>query len=52
MKKEIIATADFLRKPYVRPQIRVVEMKEADIICTSGGTEEYGEGDTSDWFNN
>lgn len=35
MNKETIAAADFQRKPYAKPRIRVVKIKEADIICTS-----------------
>lgn len=35
MKKTTIAAADFQRKPYVQPQNKVVEIKEADIICAS-----------------
>lgn len=39
MNKETITAADFLRKTYVKPRIKVVEINGADIICTSGGTE-------------
>ena len=35
MKKHHLHTADLQKKPYVKPQINVVEIKEADIICTS-----------------
>ena len=35
MNKETIAAADFQRKAYTKPQIRVVEIGRADIICTS-----------------
>ena len=35
MNKETIAAADFQRKAYAKPQIRVVEIKSADLICTS-----------------
>ena len=35
MKKTTIAAADFQRKPYAKPQMKVVEIKDADIICTS-----------------
>ena len=35
MNKETITTADFQRKPYAKPQMKVVEIKDADIICTS-----------------
>lgn len=34
MNKETIAATDF-KKPYAKPQIRVVEIKSADLICTS-----------------
>ncbi len=40
-----------MKKLYFKPDFKVVEIKEADIICTSGGTEAYGEGNTDDWFN-
>ena len=39
MNKKTIAAADFRRKPYAKPQFKVVEIGGADIICTSGGTE-------------
>lgn len=52
MDKKTIVLTDLQRKSYEKPQIRVVEMKGADIICTSGRTEAYSEGDTDDWFNN
>ena len=35
MNTETIAAADFKRKPYAKPQIRVAEIGGADIICTS-----------------
>lgn len=44
-------TALSRKRAYVQPQITVVEIEQADIICQSGGTEEYGGGDTSGWFN-
>ena len=55
MKKEIIAAADFQRKSYAVPQVKVVEMDPAGIICQSQGrssNEDYEDGDTSNWFNN
>ena len=39
MNKETFTAADFKRKPYAKPQIEVVEIKDADLICTSGNTE-------------
>lgn len=38
MNKKTIAAADFQRKPYAKPLIKVVEIKGADIICTSGAS--------------
>lgn len=36
-----IAAMDFQKKPYAKPQLRVVEIKGADIICTSGQDLDY-----------
>ena len=49
MNKETIAATDF-KKPYAKPLMTVVEIGRADIICTSGTTEGYGDGDTSGWY--
>ena len=38
------------KKKYLAPEIKVVEIKVADIICASGKTEEYNDGDTSGWY--
>ena len=35
MNKQTIPAADFQRKPYAKPRIKVVEIDGADIICTS-----------------
>ncbi len=35
MNKETITTADFQRKPYAKPRIKVAVIEGADIICTS-----------------
>lgn len=44
-------TLDNGKKPFVKPQINVVEIMGADIICSStGSTEDYGNGDTSGWY--
>lgn len=43
MNKETITAADFQRKPYAKPRIKVVEIDHADIICTSGKTEDLEE---------
>lgn len=45
MNKETFTAADFKRKPYAMPQIEVVEINEADLICTSGNTEGLEEDD-------
>ena len=51
MNKEIIAAADFQRKPYAKPRIKVVEIEGADLICTSPGasTQSLDEEDDFDW---
>ncbi len=36
MNKKTFTAADFQRKPYAKPQINVVEIEGAEIICTSG----------------
>ena len=35
MNKETIAAADFQRKSYAKPRIKVAVIEGADIICTS-----------------
>lgn len=35
MNKSTSTAASFQRKPYAKPQMKVVEIKGADIICTS-----------------
>ena len=45
------------KKTYERPEIQVVEMSAADIICTSTvlqneGYDELDESVTDSWFNN
>ena len=51
MNKETITAADFQRKPYVKPRIKVVEIDHADIICTSGASTQSLEDDEFDWNN-
>lgn len=48
MNKVSIVATDFQRKPYAEPQIKVVEIKGADMICTSGETEKLEE-EEFDW---
>ena len=40
------------KKTYLAPEVKVVEIEQTDIICQSGDTEGYNEGDTSGWYNN
>lgn len=52
MNKETIAATDFQRKPYAMPQMKLVKINQADIICTSPSAqnEEYEDGNTEGWF--
>lgn len=52
MKKAINRASGFQGEPYAAPLVDVVGISQTDIICTSGQTERYGEGETDDWFNN
>ncbi len=36
---------------YISPEVEIIETEVQEIICQSGGTEQYGEGNTNDWFN-
>lgn len=49
MKKTASTATDF-KKSYAKPLMTVVEIGRADIICTSGTTEGYDDGDTSGWY--
>lgn len=49
MNKETITAADFQRKPYAKPRIKVVEIEGADIICTSGASTQSLEEDDFNW---
>lgn len=49
MNKETITAADFQRKPYAKPRIKVVEIEGADIICTSGASTQSLDEDDFDW---
>ena len=37
-------------KMYLTPEIKVVEMKQESVICTSGTIDELENGGTVDWF--
>ena len=49
MNKETITTADFQRKPYAKPLIKVVEIGGADIICTSGASTQSLDEEDYEW---
>lgn len=51
MNKAINMASGFQREAYAAPRMDVVEMSQADLICASGQTEWYDDGDTEDWFN-
>ena len=36
--------------PFLSPEVEIIEIDIMNIICQSGGTEQYGEGSTNDWF--
>ena len=59
MKKTTIAAADFQKKTYAQPQMKVAELDMESLICQSpsepapqSSNEEYEEESTSGWFNN
>lgn len=40
------------KKNYEKPQVEIIEVKQADIICTSTSTaEDLQDGGIIDWFN-
>ena len=51
MKKTTIAGADFQRKPYAQPQMKVVEIDQESLICQSpdGASTQSLEEDDFDW---
>ncbi len=52
MKKTTIAAADFQRKPYAQPQMKVVEIDQESLICQSPGASTQSlEEDDFDWNN-
>ena len=38
------------KQVYSLPEIWEEEMKTAGIICQSGGTEDFSDGQTTEWF--
>lgn len=48
MKQQNMLATDG-KKLYAKPQINVVEIKSADIICTSGEAPDFGEGERPYW---
>ena len=49
MNKETITSADFQRKTYAKPRIKVVEIGGADIICTSGASTQSLDEEDYEW---
>ena len=49
MNKETITTADFQRKPYAKPRVKVAVIKRTNIICTSGASTQSLDEDDFDW---
>lgn len=49
MNKVTNAAADFQRKPYVKPHMKVVETIHSDIICTSGTSTQALEEEEFNW---
>lgn len=49
MNKQTIAAAESKKKPYAKPQIQVIEVEGAELICQSGGTEGL-EGEDFPWY--
>jgi len=37
-------------KNYESPDVEIIETDLGEIICQSGSTDQYGEGNTGDWF--
>lgn len=38
------------KKTYEQPKMKVVKLEQTDIICTSGNTEDYENGNTTGWY--
>jgi len=36
---------------YSSPEVEIIQTDVQCIICQSGGTEQFYEGDTNNWFN-
>ena len=53
MKKTTITAADFQRKTYVQPQMKVAEIDQESLICQSpdGASTQSLEEDEFDWNN-
>ena len=52
MKQEIKNKELQKRQAYVPASVKVIEVTAQRVICTSGGTENSSEGDTSSWWTN
>lgn len=38
------------KKKFTEPEIKVIELEQTDLICTSGETEAYNNGNTTGWY--
>ena len=51
MNKETFTVADFQRKPYAQPQIKVVEIESAELLSGSGASTQSLDEEEFDWNN-
>lgn len=35
---------------YIAPEMEAMELISQEVLCTSGGTEQYGDNNTDPWF--
>lgn len=49
MKKQTFTATDFQQKTYAKPQIKVVEIKSAELLSGSGDTEKYEQEEYNPW---
>ena len=53
MMKQDIKNKEFREnQEYVSPSVKVIEVAAQRVVCTSGGTEDSQEGDTTNWWTN
>lgn len=39
-----------IKEFYFSPTLEIIETVAQNVICQSGGTEQYGNGNTDNWF--